>query len=683
VIWQRLIAWIRRLLRRGPRDTAKRPDGAKAKREKVPPSALSAFGARVGGHARVYGAGNVGSLAAGLLTLAVLTSFLPPTEFGRYALFLILASMFALLYTLPTLRGTYRYVFGAGGDDDEDDEDDEAAEAPRGEKRRALGTAVALTALIAVVGSLAVVLLAPAISAAVLGSAADSSLLRLAAVAGAFWAVWQLTLTIPFRERRPGLYVLLNLARPVLVLAASVPLLAWQATVGAAVLALAVGTALAGLTALVATRGSYRLAFSSDDARGILRLGAPLIPTVLSIWLVTNGSVLVLTGFVSESEVGLFRVAAGVAAIASYPVAAFIRAWGPLRQEPIHGAVQAERGPVAAGGIVGTYFGLAAIGVLLGFATLADVLVRIAPPAYAAASLLIPVLGVGLLAQGAFRVARRTAMFRRKRAAFIQLSVVAAVVFLAVSFALVPVLGTYGAAIAIAAGFGMATAGMLWRSQRGPNPVPYAWRRMLAGLAIAAGCYLAGRALAPQAGVLALLVEVAVLAAYPVLLLATGVVPRAHVAPLRRVLGSVVRRRRPDRDTRVDLGALEPAERALLEVLIRHRQPLERVAAVTDMPPQALARSFVAALRRAAGLRAGSKLDGRAGRYLLAGGPVAERDQLWRRLASEGIDPLELDALAMALERLRRAPERLWSESRPDQQDPPRGPAVPPLAAAR
>jgi hypothetical protein len=147
--------------------------------------------------------------------------------------------------------------------------------------------------------------------------------------------------------------------------------------------------------------------------------------------------------------------------------------------------------------------------------------------------------------------------------------------------------------------------------------------------------------------------------AYPLLLLATGTVPRGHVNPLRRMaVAAVPRRRRPN--GQLALGGLEESDRAVLEILVRHSQPVDEVAPLLGVSTDGLNAGFVAALRRAGDVGSPSDGDAGIGAYLLSAAPVAARDDLWRRLSSQGTNPLEVDALTITLERLRRAPAEAW-----------------------
>ena len=278
----------------------------------------------------------------------MLTRFLSPPEFGQLALLVAFAGLLTLAYNLGSLRGAMRTVFGGGGGDDDDDDDDDE-DAPReGQTRRALGTALLLTAFVGGLGTLLLWALAPSVASLLIGQDEARQSVLWAAFAAGFAAVWRVASTVTRRERRPKTYVFLHLSRPALILAATVPLVAAGGGVEGAVLGLALGTGAAAAIALAATHSSYRVAFSLEDATTIARKGAPYIPIVLSFWTIQNAGIFLLSRYASFSEVGFYRVAAGVAMVASLAVVAFMRASGPLRREPIHAAVEEERGRQAA-----------------------------------------------------------------------------------------------------------------------------------------------------------------------------------------------------------------------------------------------------------------------------------------------------------------------------------------------
>ncbi len=81
------------------------------------------------------------------------------------------------------------------------------------------------------------------------------------------------------------------------------------------------------------------------------------------------------------------------------------------------------------GGALFTYFILFGLAVLLFLAIAADVLVQIAPPAYADASPLIPLMAAGFLVHGVLVATNRSAAIPRKRSRYVLAAILSLVSF--------------------------------------------------------------------------------------------------------------------------------------------------------------------------------------------------------------------------------------------------------------
>jgi O-antigen/teichoic acid export membrane protein len=629
-----------------------------------PASALATLATRISRHGAIYGAGTASALVFGLLQLAILTRLLDVGEFGELAILLVFSALLTVVYNLGTLQGSLARVFGSTGEGDEGDIGDDVDEEPeRGtglDKRSVLGTAIVLTTLISGLGTLALVLAAPTVADLLLHDRGESGPVIWAAVAAALGAVWRLVANVLRLERRPGTYAWINTARPVLVVAAVVPLVATGGGAGEAMAGVALGTALSLAVALAATRRSYVLAFSADEAGEIFRKGSSYVPIALSLWVVNYGDILLLSRYARDSDVALYRVASRVASVMSYVVSAFWMAWGPLSRTPLHAAVEKERGWTAAGATLATYFALGLVALLLVLAISADLLVRIAPPAYSGAASLIPLIGAGFAVGGLFVLVYRVAKFPRKRRAYVVLTMLSAVAFIVAALLLIPPMGSNGAALSVIIGHSVGLAGMLLVSQRGPSPLPFDYRRILLGTLAAAACFLGAQAAGAGVEEAAPVADIAALLAFPVLLVALGVVRRSHL----RVVRSAVRSLFPESTGRRlahELRRLSPEDHAVLRVLVAERRSPSAAAELMGVPRDTILSRFVGALRDLAGLEPAPDADPRIGSYLLSPQPVAERDQLARRLWSEGSDPLELDVLTLTFERLQRLRASDWN----------------------
>jgi O-antigen/teichoic acid export membrane protein len=624
-------------------------------------SATSLFGGRLGRHTAVYGSGSIVGLALGLVSVAVLTRVLDVQSFGQLAVLLLFSSLLTVLFNLGTLPGTFRMVFGASGDDVADDEQ---CDAESEDKRRALTTGLLLTALIALVGTSAVIALSEPIAGILALEGQETRFVEWAAASGGIGAVWRFASQTLRFERRPLAYVVVSASRPLLVLAAVVPLVLSGRGVEGVLVGTTGGTAAAFLLTLGATRASYRMGVSTRDARAILNGGRALVVVVVSFWIVQNADLYVVYVLASPEQVAAYRVASRIATIVSYALSAFFMAWMPLRRTAIFAAVEREQTKSSIGAELVTYVLFVGLWMLVGLAASADLLIRIAPPAYAFAAPLIPALGAGVVAHGVFIALYRGSRFPRRQGWYVGVSTLALAVFLCAAPPLVREFGAYGAPAAQVLAFSAAGVVILLRSQRGPSPLAFDYERMgkllfLAGAGVTGA--LAARELPAE---WASWVKLLAFAGFPCCALVSGGIPRRHfprIGSMARAIG----RRQPRRRTHIRdrLAELASCELQSLDALVHEHSP----TLVTEQSGQArltLLESFVRSLRHVGGLGAPKGRDGAIGAYLLSQASRAERDARARRLWREGVDPLELHELEVTLGHLRQLPNRAWATAK-------------------
>jgi O-antigen/teichoic acid export membrane protein len=620
------------------------------------PSASETLASRLGRHAALYGATAVVGFAMSIVNVAVLTRFLDPAEFGRLALALSVASLLTVLYNLGIVQGTNRAVFGASGEEGDEDADGEIAV---GDRRGALGSAVVLTLLIAVAGTIVIwALSGPVARAAHLDG--ETGLVRWAAVSGGAGAIWRLLANLIRLERRPVGYLVASTARPVLAVGAAVPLVANGRGAQGAMAGIALGTLASLVLALVMTRTSYRLTLLPHLVGRVGRLGASMVPVAIAFWVLQYADVWVLAHYASAGEVGRYRVASRFGALFLYFNSAFMMAYGPLLREPIRMAVEREkgRGPAAAG--IARYYVLAALWVVLGLAALAPALVRIAGSQFGDASDLIPLTALAGLAHGLFLIVYRTVLFGTRRTMFIIAASTTPITFVLASLVLAPGLGARGVALAVTSSQLVGAAALLCRSQWSADRVPYDWPRLAGAAALAAACFGASVLARRLPGGWEYVGEAAAVLAYPLIALGAGLVPRAEARTLGRVVRSLVPDRRARSEVRGALARLTAGDVALLSVLIRHRIDPRRVAAALGMERRDVLRRLVGVLRGMGPGGSATAADEHIGAYLVHRGAVAERDALARSLWSEGADPLEVDTLATIAGEVRAVPARSW-----------------------
>lgn len=610
-----------------------------------------ALGRQMSLHTGLYGLNAVITFVFGIVNVAVLTRFLDLEEFAEWALLLFFSTLVTVVANLATLQGSFLWVFGATGEEGAGVAD---AWATATDKRSALTTGLVLTICTAAFLVGASILLAEPAARVVTGDADHVRALELAAVSGGLGAVWRFAVNVMRYERRPAAFVLLGSLRPAAVLGVSIPLVASGGGVTGALVGVAAGTGFATVAALIATRRSYGLRLDLAHAAPIVRAGAFLVPVFVSFWIVQNVDLYLVSLFAADADVARYRVASRVGAGVSYFASAFLMAWMPLTRTVLHAAVERDHGVAGVTSTIVTYFVAACLWIILSLAVLADLLIRIAPSTYESAAPLIPLIGLGFATYGTFVVLYRGARIRAKRTVYMLLAAGAAIVFLGSALALTPAIGVYGAAVAPIVGFGLATAVLLYLSQRGTEPIPFEYGRLARAGLIAGACLSVNVVLAPLLGDWRIGADAAILAVFPVLLARVGVI---NLDDLREIGRDFLRpRRSPEPQTELEPPLPEPGspDRLALDLLIDRRCSAGDVAWARGLQESEVLAGFVRMLRQTSGSSLEAPADEAIGRYLLSSDGVAERDGMALKLLRQGVEPGEILQLESAREMLRK-----------------------------
>ena len=275
-------------------------------------------------HTAIYAASGITSLVAGLLTLAVLTHYLTPSQFGQLAIVLVASSLVTLVYNAGWLQGTMSWALG-GTDEDALDETSSAA-AP--DRRRALTSGIAVTAFFGLGGVLLVLAAAAPLSDLLLGEDADDRVLVYGAIVAASSAVWRISANTLRYRGRPGAFFVASALHHLAGVAFAYPLLASGEGVAGAAGGLAIGATFATLVAIAQIRSELCLRFSLADVRAIWARGRPMVPLLASVYTIQLADLLVLSRFVPAADAGVYRVAQRAGALASYWTSSFHMAGG-------------------------------------------------------------------------------------------------------------------------------------------------------------------------------------------------------------------------------------------------------------------------------------------------------------------------------------------------------------------
>ncbi len=526
---------------------------------------------------RYSGIHGLGMVAANVITFAstiVIANFSEPAEFGQLGLLLFYAGLLTLVCTLASKQGTLKRTFG--GDDDDEDDDDEDEELST-DPRHSFGTGLITVTIVSLIGTVLSIVFAEQIADGLLGGGADPNLIVYAALAGGSGAVYRLASIAIWIERRPYSYIAVETAKPVFTLIAVVALLIAGLGIKGAIAGQAIGTVLGVAMALWMLRGSWTPTWDIREAIAIYRKGAIRVPLVLSMWVVGYADIFLLSKFVSHADLGTYHLASKAAFLVAVLPGGFRKALRPLQKTPMFQAVEKEYGVGTARGTQFGYFWIMLAGTMLATTVMATVMVRVAPPSYAGAAPLIPLVAGGLVAPTVYRMTNKSVKYADKRVPFIIGAVIAMFTFVGLCLVLIPELGVDGAPLAMMGAFVPPTLFVFFKSQRGRSPIILPWRSMIVASVAAVAVAWAHNLLDPGFWVLEILAGIVAILLWCVLCVVGGAIPKQHRAPLLAMVKGL-RDRGHGFEPAAGLDALRPRERKALRRAILRGMPPERAA---------------------------------------------------------------------------------------------------------
>jgi O-antigen/teichoic acid export membrane protein len=245
------------------------------------------------------------------------------------------------------------------------------------------------------------------------------------------------------------------------------------------------GTLIVYLALLGYRREQLGLQFDRQLLREMNHFGLPLVPTALFLWITNFSDRFFLVKLANVSEAGLYSVGVRVASAMVLLLTAFRMAWPAFAY-----SISDEREARRTYAYVLTYLTVVTAWMALALTLLSPWLVDLlAAPRFADSERVVGPLAFATVSYGAYIVIA-IGVGRARRTQFNWVVTgAAAVVNIALNFALIPAYGMMGAAIATVAAYSTMAVGMAWWSQK-IYPVPYQWRRVataaLAAVALAA-----------------------------------------------------------------------------------------------------------------------------------------------------------------------------------------------------
>jgi O-antigen/teichoic acid export membrane protein len=323
-------------------------------------------------------------------------------------------------------------------------------------------------------------------------------------------------------QDRPGLFSTFSAARHTVNILLKVALVTAGWGVSGILWSDLLATTVFSLALLPVLARNAALSFSPALLAEALRFGIPKVPHGLLLQVQNLADRKILDLFVTRGEVGLYQMGYNFGQGVKFATSAFEPAWGPFVYAQL-GHPEAKRTLARVATHVFTFFAGATLAVaVLG----GDLLALLTPrnPAFRAAAPVIPVVALAYLLHGVFLLTSIGIGIEKKARYYPLVTGAAAATNVAVNFALIPHLGMMGAAWATVVSYAVMAA-LGFTISRRLFPIPFEGGRWLSAAATAAALYgISGLAPAPFAARMAL--ELALVAAYPLILVATGFLRR-------------------------------------------------------------------------------------------------------------------------------------------------------------
>jgi O-antigen/teichoic acid export membrane protein len=511
---------------------------------------------RLTGHSLVYGSADVVSQIVNLLLTPLYITFLTPRDFGVLAILTLFACVAKVVFRMGLEAGFFRIYY----------------DLPNEEQRRRLAGTVALFSagcgallfLAIVLGAPLVVRLlfedrTPVLAGYIVLVAADIYV-------GTFLFVPLSLLRI---QNRPGRFASLTATRNVLNTALKVTLVVQGRGVAGVLWSDLIATTILALALTPILWRSTRAAFEAGHLRAVLAFGLPKAPHGVLVQLLNLVDRRILSRFHGLEMTGLYDKAYSLGAGVKFVLSPFETAWQPFVYS--HSS-QPDGPPLFARLATYIWAGFLAVGLSVAvFGRELLIVFTFTNPAFWVAAPVVPIVTLAYLFHGAFLLTSIGIGIEKRARYYPVITASAAAVNLAGNFLLIPRWGMLGAAWSTVAAYAVMALLGLWFSQR-LYPIPFETGRIarlsaaalasfllmalaplpdLAALALAAGhsraeflLHVAPRALLPT-----IAAKLALLAVFPALVVALGVVRPEEWQRLRR--GRAERRARAERNSEI------------------------------------------------------------------------------------------------------------------------------------
>jgi O-antigen/teichoic acid export membrane protein len=461
---------------------------------------MSGYLRRLATTGAAYTAASILSKVIAVALLPLYTRYLTPEDYGAAEILFAAVVLVSIVVRFGLIEAILRFYY-------KDDEEPGEVVA---------GTFAGLFWL-STLGALLALPFAGPISEALLDESAPE-LVRIAI--GGLWVLtmWEFMLTLFRLDERARAFFLTTILNVVAAIALTVVLVVGLDEGARGLLLGSYATGAAFVVVLIALQWR-RLSLRPDPPllRRLFRFGLPTMPAEVSLYLLNFVDRLIIVRSLGLAEAGLYSLAVKFAQAVNVLVRGFQLAWPPLAYS-IRDDDEARRVYAT----VVTLFAAACAFVVTGMWLFSRWIVR----ALAAPEFFDSYEAIGLVSTAvtlyALYLVLVVILGRTGRTEFnFPAAIGALVANVALNLALVPPLGIAGAGLALVASY-LVVLGLMYGFTQRLFPVPYEWGRLLRVVLIVAAIVGLAELLVPTSGADGLLIRIALFAAYPLALFASG-----------------------------------------------------------------------------------------------------------------------------------------------------------------
>lgn len=449
----------------------------------------------------VFGLGSLSNKIIGFLLLPLYTSQLSTADYGILSIVGTTSSLLNAVLQMGLSTSTFKHYF--------------ATDDPT-ERKRIVSTALLWLIFISTVSALLFSFVSPFFSQLLLGDKVHTAYIRLMVVTLIFNVTSIIPMAILRSQKRAKAYSALSVISFTLgtILNIYVVVVAKQGVLGILVASL-LASIFRAMAGVVLCRVNFAFIFSFSTLRSLLRFGAPLIPSALSSFALSQADRYFLRYFSTLSQTGLyslgFRFGVFINLLVVQP---FQMIWLPMAFE-MDGRPNAEEYYTR----MLTYVLLAATWVALGVSLLGrEAIFIMAAPAYHSAYRVIPWIAFAYVFYAAYMTVNIGIYLKNKTHWAIWIVGSAALFNILSNFVLIPGQGMMGAGLATLLSY-MFLFLLAWQVNRRICPLDYEWWRIVK-LSAVTGLILWIGWIVPESIILAIAVKSLLLIGFWGLLLA-------------------------------------------------------------------------------------------------------------------------------------------------------------------